>query len=363
MIGKPSRPRWRALLAGSIANTLIRNAGDISVHMISGSDAAETTGSAGPDTPQAAKFRLRPYAFSTVYVACAVGLGMLLDQIQFVQSIAMVFLLAILTSAVTAGFWPAIFACFLSALAFNFFFLPPAYTLTIADPESVVALGFFLVVGVTASNLTSRVQRQAEAARERARTTDDLNLFSRKLAGTATLDDVLWATSFQIASMLKVRVVMLLPEGGTLALKAAYPPDDTLVDADIAAARWAWEHDHPAGRCTDTLPGARRLYQPIRTGRGVVGVVGLDSDRNGPLLRPDQRRLFDALADQASVAFGRIQLVTDANRSKQLPRRANAAPLQRWSPPDDRSQGETAGGRRRTCDPKTFATGPWHRGL
>ena len=159
VIGKPSRPRWREMLEGSIANSLMRNAGDISVHVISGNDAAEPVGLPEPAPPQAARLRLRPYVFSVAYVLCAVGLGMLLDRFMFVQNIAMVFLLAILTSAVTAGFGPALFACLLSALAFNFFFLPPVYTLTIADPESVVAFSFFLVVALTASNLTARVQR------------------------------------------------------------------------------------------------------------------------------------------------------------------------------------------------------------
>ena len=154
------------------------------------------------------------------------------------------------------------------------------------------------------------------AARQRARTTEDLYLFSRKLAGTGTLDDVLWATAFQIASMLKVRVVLLLPEDGTIAVKAGYPPDDTLVDADIAAARWAWEHNRAAGRGADTLPGAKRLYLPLRTGRTAIGVVGLDDDRQGPLLTPEQQRLLDALADQAAVAIERIQLVADVDRAK-----------------------------------------------
>ncbi|MCK0371063.1 DUF4118 domain-containing protein, partial [Salmonella sp. L-S2618] len=96
-----------------------------------------------------------------------------------------------------------------------------------SDPESVIALGFFFGVAVIASNLTARVQRQAAAARQRARTTEDLYLFSKKLAGTSTLDDVLWATAFQIASMLKLRVVLLLPEKGSIEVKAGYPPDDT----------------------------------------------------------------------------------------------------------------------------------------
>ena len=54
----------------------------------------------------------------------------------------------------------------------------------------------------------------------------------------------------------------------------------------------------------------------MRTGRGAVGVVGLDSDKQGPLLTPEQRRLLDALADQAALAIERIQLVEDVDRAK-----------------------------------------------
>ena len=98
-------------------------------------------------------------------------------------------------------------------LTFNFFFLPPLYTFTIAEPENVVALFFFLVVAFIASNLTARVRSQALVARQRAKTTEDLYLFSRKLAGIGTLDDVLWATAFQVASMLKMQVVILVAAG------------------------------------------------------------------------------------------------------------------------------------------------------
>ena len=73
---------------------------------------------------------------------------------------------------------------------------------------------FFLLVAVIASNLTARVRSQAIVARQRAKTTEDLYLFSRKLSSVGSLDDLLWATSFQIASMLKVRVVILMPEHG-----------------------------------------------------------------------------------------------------------------------------------------------------
>ena len=92
--------------------------------------------------------------------------------------------MGVLVSALRYGLAPGIFTSIVSALAFNFFFLPPLYTFTIGDPESIVTFIFFLIVSVIASNLTSRVRAQAMAARQRARMTENLYLFSKKLAGT-----------------------------------------------------------------------------------------------------------------------------------------------------------------------------------
>ena len=159
-------------------------------------------------------------------------------------------------------------------LAYNFFFLPPLYTFTIADPENVVALFFFTVVAVVASNLAARVRGQALSARLRARQTDDLYQFSRKLAAAVTLDDLLWATAHQIALMLKVRVVLLLPEteNGSIAVRAGFPPEDMLDEADLAAAKWSLgkePHRRPrighAARRQVAVPAA--AYRPRPAGR------------------------------------------------------------------------------------------------
>jgi two-component system sensor histidine kinase KdpD len=160
------------------------------------------------------------------------------------------------------------------------------------------------------------VRIQADTAIGRVRTTESLYAFSRKLAGTATLDDVLWATAYQIALMLKVRVVLLMPEDGILTVKAGYPPEDQLDKADLAAANWAWGNDRAAGRGSDTLPGAKRLFLPMRTGRGLIGAIGIDNDKTGPLLTPDQRRLLDALVDQGALAIERVLLVEDMDSVK-----------------------------------------------
>jgi two-component system sensor histidine kinase KdpD len=318
VIGNPGRVRWR--LFPPVAHRLIATAGDIAVHVL-GADAKGDETEAKPGAVEPASptpWRLTPYGGSTALVAAAVLIGMALQSVLAAPSIALVFLTAVLAAAAAFGLWPSLYASVASLLAYNFFFLPPLYTFTIADPENVVALVFFLIAAVIASNLAAAVRAQAIAARSRARTTDELYQFSRKLAAIASIDDLLWATAYQVAVMLKVRVVLLLPEGESIAVRAGYPPEDTLDEADLAAARWTWQHNRPAGRGADTLPGARRLFLPMRTGRGPVAVMGIEGDREGPLFSPDQRRLLDALADQAAVSIERVLLAEDVDRARLL---------------------------------------------
>jgi two-component system sensor histidine kinase KdpD len=325
VIAKSRRSRLGELLRGSSTHRIIRQAGEISIHVIAGQAVArmERPGAeaslpgAGPARRQP-RLDLNAYGGSLLMVAAALGIGLLLQRYVGVSVISLVFLTAVLASAITYGLWPALAASLVSTLAYNFFFLPPLYTFTIADPQNVVALFFFAVIALIASNLTSRVRSQAMAARQRAKTTEDLYLFSRKLGSAVTLDDLLWATAYQIALMLKLTVVILLPEEGTITVRSGYPPEDTLDEADLAAAKWCWENDRAAGRGADTLPGAKRLFLPIRTGRGPVGVVGLGSDREGPLLSPDQRRLLDALCDQAALAIERTTLAHDLDHARLL---------------------------------------------
>jgi two-component system, OmpR family, sensor histidine kinase KdpD len=317
IVGKSTRSRWFEMLHGSVVHDLLRRSGDIGVHVISGT--GEVVASPAVATrPVAEQFDPVPYLVSTGLVAAALGVAELIAQFVTLPNISLVFLAAVLASAVQFGAGPSIVSAVLSVLCYNFFFLPPLYTFTIADPANVVALFFFLIVAVLTSSLTARTRTEAVNAQRQARTTSELYSFSQKLAGIATLDDLLWATAHQIAVMLKVEVVILIPEGDSIAVRAGFPPEDELDAADLAAARWCWDHNQSAGRGADTLPGAKRLFLPLRTGRGPVGVLGINRKAPGPLFTPDERRLLDALSDQAAVAIERTQLAEDIDEARVL---------------------------------------------
>jgi two-component system sensor histidine kinase KdpD len=316
-IGKSSRTRWFELLHGSIVHELVRRAGNISIHIIPGEAVArEPIGGMELAADVSRRLSFHPYALALLAVAIGLGAGILVQPLLGIENVDLIFLIPVVAIAVRYGLAPSIVASVAASLCYNFFFLPPLYTFTIAAPTNVAAFIFFLFVAVLISNLTARVRAQAFTARARARTTEQLYAFSRKLTGVGTLDDVLWATAYQTASMLKLRVVLLLPEDGSISVMAGYPPENVLDDADLAAATWAWEHNRAAGRASDTLPGAKRLFLPMRTGRGAIGVIGIDSDKPGPLLTPDQRRLLDALIDQAALAIERVYLVEDLDQAK-----------------------------------------------
>lgn len=320
VIGKSNRSRWFEMLHGSVVHDLLRQAGGISVHVTAGDDArGEAIAPKTVRTRQTPRgFDVAGHAVGLAGIAAALGLALLIQPLVGIENVDLVFLIAVILIAGRFGLWPSVVASVAGVLVYNFFFLPPLHTFTVTDPAHVVALFFFLAAALIASNLAGRVRDQAMAARARARTTEALHAFSRKVAAAATLEDLLWAAAFQIASMLKLNVVMLLPDDGQLLVRVGYPPEDHLDAADLAAAHWTWEQNRAAGRGAETLPGGKRLFMPIRTNRGSVGVVGLDREQPGPLLTPDERRLLDALLDQTAVAIERVRLAQEIDEARVL---------------------------------------------
>jgi two-component system sensor histidine kinase KdpD len=320
ILGKSERPRWFELLYGSVVHDLLRHAGSISVNVIAGEHLAgdpipkKTVKTKAP--PQG--FDSLPYFTTLAAVGAALLAALWLRPTFGVETVPLVFLVAVIGVAYRYGLRPSLFAAFVSMLLYNFFFLPPIYKLTITDPKNVAALLFFFFTAFVVSDLTARIRFQAVNARGRAETTGSLFSFSKKLAGIVTLDDVLWVTVRQIASALKADVVILMPAtDGSLQVGAGFPPEDTLDEADLGAAKWSFERNRSAGRGADTLPGAKRLFLPLRTSAGAIGVIGLGrGQRPDIILTPDERRLLDALMDQAAVAIERVQLASQMDSAR-----------------------------------------------
>ena len=313
VIGSARRRGWLDRLRQPLPRSLIRDAGEVIVHVLpspGGGGAKRPAARPGPPWPA--------YLLALLPLAAGIGVAMLIEHWIHIANIALVFLVPVLLAALWYGLGPAMVTVAGATLAYDFLFTEPYYTFAISDPENVTTMLLFSAAAALTSGLAARARERATVARQEAARSAMLYGFARKLASVAVMDDLLWAAAHQIAAMLKVEAVVLLPEDGRLALAAAYPPEDRLDDTDLAAAQWAFERNEAAGRGSDTLAAAQRLFLPAHTGRGVVAVIGVQRPGDGPVLTPEERRVLDAVLDQTALAIERVRLARDVDETRML---------------------------------------------
>jgi two-component system sensor histidine kinase KdpD len=230
----------------------------------------------------------------------------------------MIFLAAVMVCALRRGVRAAVLAAVLSFFAYNFFFIEPLYTLTVAEPHELLALVIFLVVAVSTGSLAGRVRNQAESVLKRIEITQSLYEFSRKMSAATKSDDVLWAAAAHIQKSFRGKGVLLLPQDGELQLMSAWPPDAQLDTAEESAARYALEKAEPTGWRTGTLPNVSLQLRPLITPRAVVGVCGFAPADLSQALSADDERMLTALLDQTAIALDRALLVDEAVQTAAL---------------------------------------------
>ena len=241
----------------------------------------------------------------------------------------MVYLLGIVAVATRLGRGPSILASVLSVAAFDFFFVPPFYTFAVSDVQYLITFAIMLVVALVISTLTTRIKRQADAARDRERRTSALYALSRDFASTRDIENLLRNAVKHINDVFDSQVVIMLPNaGGRLQAWgrfAGWWPNDAgkrtifAPDAgDQGVAQWVYDHSQIAGQGTDTLPGSEAVYLPLIGSRGTVGVLGVRSAQARRLISPEQLHLLETFANQIALAIERANLADEAQQAQVL---------------------------------------------
>lgn len=303
VIGRPAAGRW---LRPSLPDAILRQAGEIGVHVVPG------------EVPAAGRSARKPLSLPEwalalglplVSVGATTFFGLGINALMALQNLSMLYLAAVLLSAVIAGRVSALLAAILSFLAYNFFFIEPTGALTVAQPHEVLSLVIFVAVALAAGQLAARLREQVELARQQARQSQALLDFSRKLSVAYGQDNVLDAIASHLNASLNRPAVMLVPdEVGDLIPAAAWPPDQALDATELTAARWAFDKREPAGFLTGTLPQVRYLFRPVVSAQRLLGVAGLMMGPRDTPLAADEERTWGALLDQAAIAMDRARL-------------------------------------------------------
>ncbi len=307
IVGKSARSRLFELRHGSVVDRLVRETQGVAVHVLPMDDAA---GAKPAYRPRTGSGRGTPlgYAAASAMVAGVTAAGLALGHVLTLGNVALLYLLPVMVAASLYGLRTGLFAGLASSIAYNFFFLPPTGTLNISSPENVVSVVVLLGVAVATSQLTARVRAQADLAASSARSNAVLAGFLRQLTALGTREEVARAACDEIARLLDLRTVLLIPGDTGLSVEAAGGTDPQLGTMEMAAAQWAADSGKPAGRGSGTLTASDWLFQPLIAGERVLAVLGLARDDGGDPIRSDQYPLLMSLAEQAALTLERLRL-------------------------------------------------------
>ncbi|MCD4863636.1 sensor histidine kinase [Pseudomonas sp. PLB05] len=268
------------------------------------------------DAPPVARprraIRPGPYGAAVLATAVAAAIAEGLSGLLELPNISLIFLAAVLLVAVRSSRGPALFCALLGFLAYDFLFIPPAFSLTINREQDVLTLAFFLLMALLTGDLAARQRRQLQALRRTQRETLALLDFTRLLSAASDRQAVASVTLKQLGDATR-HVCLLLPEkAGQL---VSQPGDLHLADNERIAAEWAWKQEKPAGRGTDTLPSGGWWWWPLLGEGGSLAVLGVRRDDAQPLDQAERRQLA-SLAQPLAQALARVRLSEDLEAAR-----------------------------------------------
>ncbi len=215
-------------------------------------------------------------------------------------TIALAYLLGVLGISAYWGLRQAIFMSVIATLAFNYFFLPPVGTFTIADPQNWIALFAFLVTAVAVSELSARAQREAQSAVERRQELERLYAFSQLLLSSDNPAELLNLIPRYIADSFGVRSAAISLSNRSDVYRSG-PTIDGLDSADLKLVCLRGEPRLDAAR--------QSAFIPLRMGIRVVGCLGVA----GPML---SRQTLVAIGNLVAIAVERAGAVEKLSRAE-----------------------------------------------
>jgi two-component system sensor histidine kinase KdpD len=312
IVGKPFASSWSEWLrAGRLLRRLTRESGNIDLHVVR-AEKSEVESSRPRRRLWLVESGWKQYATAAGVVAGVGLINALLDPITGPRVPGLVFLTAVVVLGLFLGRGPVFLAGTLSALAWNYFFLPPRFTFIIRSTEDGILFGLYFVVAIVLGQLVTRIRTQEKAERQREERAIALYQLTRELAQAGTRDEVVWQLLGEITRVFRATAAVVLPGSGGLGSH----PDGSLVltEKELHVAEWAFLHRQAAGKFTDNLPGSEALHLPLATERAVLGVLSVGLPER--TLTVAQRDLLEAYVRQAALVLDRVALRGAAEQSK-----------------------------------------------
>lgn len=313
VMGRPDRRFFRDMLSGgTILDQLVRDTSEIDIHIVRQERKPQYRGF----YPRLPSFASRPAAYFwalAIVIMVSLGCQAFLSWLEY-RAVGIIFLCTVLGLGTVAGFGPTMAGAAFSLLLWDFFFIPPLFTMKIEAPEDLMMCVAFLPAACATSLLTIRIRRQEQALIRREHRSNELYLFSRNLAEAQTPDEIAVRGYETLHRLFAFKAAILLKDReGRPSRKPLGAPAVDISDKNAAVAAWTLQNRRKAGQGTDTLASAGCLCLPL-LGRGEIMGVLMVFAPHDYRLGPDQEALLDTLTFHLAVAFERESF---AARSKE----------------------------------------------
>ncbi|MBP9021871.1 MAG: sensor histidine kinase KdpD [Spirochaetes bacterium] len=275
IVGKPLK-RYLAdyLHGGNLVERLIKRCGDIEIHIVT-----------QPNTSSISFFSRITVAYKSSVKEYLIGVGAVLGvtlanlmMVSFVGywTIALVYLLCVALIALRIGRGPVLVASALSAVSWNFLFIPPLHTFRIDKLEDILMFMMYFIIAMILGGLTSKLRIKESALRKREKRISDLYELSNMLSSTRSFEDLISSASIYIKKYLNMDAAFFTASEPDKITEHEYIKGRLILDEkDRGVVDWVYKNNKTAGLYTNTLPRAGAYFIPLSSTDNIVGVIAL----------------------------------------------------------------------------------------
>lgn len=308
VVGRPTRRWFRDLIEkGNLLEGLIRESLEVDVHVIR----QEGTSTVRPSLiDEVSYYRSKTgplkYWYTLWFIVAVSFASLLIEGFIGYRAVGFVFLLAVVIVSMFGSIGAVVLAAAMSALIWNYFYIPPKFTFFISNTEDILMCFSFFVVALITGFLTNRTRYHESVIREREERTNVLYEILQDIAAASEKSEFLNKTTARVGNLLDADCgVILKSAAGILEFDESKPYYVQLSVKDCAVAQWCFEHDKAAGWSTETLSQSEALFLPLKGDSETVGVFVFKPKRIVRKLGLEKETLLISVVRQLGVSIQR----------------------------------------------------------
>ncbi len=306
VVGRPTRRWFRDIIErGNLLERLVRESLEVDVHIIR----QEGVSLIRPSLiDELSYYRSKTGPIKYWYTFCSIVVvgfvGAVLDGFIGYRAVGFIFLLAAIVVGMFGSIGAVIFAASMSALMWNYFFIPPKFTFAINNTEDFLMCIAFFGVALITGFLTNRIRFHEKVMREREERTNVLYEVLKDIANATEKSDFLAKVTERVGTLLDASCGVVLKSNlGKLEFEDAKSYSVRLNEKDQAVAQWCFENKKSAGWSTDTLSQARALFLPLKGTSETVGVFVFQPTKKSRKLDLEKESLLFSIVRQLGVSI------------------------------------------------------------